>query len=139
MSLFDGIQGGLASSTDRRSLLALHAAVAARGDFDYLEVGSYLGSSLQTFIADPRCRRIVSIDRRDVASEDERPEQPRYPGNTTAGMRERLARVPGADLGKLTTIEAATDDVDPAPLGVDLCLIDAEHTNAAVLRDARFC
>ena len=139
MSLFDAIPGGCASASDRRSLLALHAAVAARGDFNYLEVGSYHGASLQTFIADPRCRRIVSIDRRDEASPDERPEEARYPDNTTARMLERLGHVPGADLGKLTTIDASTENLDPAELRADLCLIDAEHTNVAALRDARFC
>jgi hypothetical protein len=86
LSLSDEIQGGGSSPSDRRSLLALHAAVAARGTFSYLEVGSYQGTSLQTFVVDPRCRRIVSIDRRDVISEDERSERPHYPDNTTEGM-----------------------------------------------------
>ncbi len=139
MSLFDPIQGGCASDSDRRSLLALHAAVAARGDFNYLEVGSYHGASLQTFVADPRCRRIVSIDRRDDASPDERPEEAKYPDNTTARMLERLAGVPEADLSKLTTIDSSTESLDPTELSADLCLIDAEHTNVAALRDARFC
>ena len=62
-----------------------------------------------------------------------------YPDNTTAGMLERLSRVPGADLGKLSTVDGTTEDLDPVALRVDLCLIDAEHTNAAALRDARFC
>src|SRR4051794_15050389 len=90
MSLFDQIEGGGSSTGDRRSLLAMHAAVAARGEFRYLEVGSYHGASLQAFIADPRCRGIVSIDRRDTVSPDERPEEIEYPDNTTAAMLERL-------------------------------------------------
>ena len=97
------------------------------------------GASLQPFIADPRCRRIVSIDRRDVASPDVRAEGARYLQNTTIEMLKRLERVPGADLGKLTTIDATTEDVDPAEVSGDLCLIDAQHTNAAALQDARFC
>lgn len=139
MSLFGQIRGGCASFSDRRSLLALHAALAARGEFRYLEVGSYHGASLQSFIADPRCRRIISIDRRDESSPDERFGEGRYPGNTTTEMLQRLATVPGADLSKLTTIEAGTDEVDPAEVTADLCLIDAQHTNDAALRDARFC
>jgi hypothetical protein len=139
MGLFQSIDGGLASSDDRRSLLALHAALAARGAFSYLEVGSYRGGSLQPFVADPRCRAIVAIDRRESVSQDERSQQPEYPDNSTAHMLGRLARVPGADLRKLTAIEASTDDVDPRKLSADLCLIDAEHTNDAALRDARFC
>lgn len=95
---------------------------------------------MQSFIADPRCRSIVSIDRRDASSPDERPEGTvQYPDNTTAEMLERLGRVPGADLAKLKTIEAGTEDVDPPAEHIDLCFIDAQHTNAAVLQDARFC
>jgi len=138
LSLFDEIEG-LASSADRRSLLALHAALATRGPFGYLEIGSYLGGSLQSFTVDPRCRAIVSIDRRDDVSEDERSELPEYPGNTTPRMLERLSRLSGADLGKLTAIDGSTDQLDPGDYRADLCLIDGQHTNAAVLGDARFC
>lgn len=139
LSLFDEIEPGLGSSADRRSLLALHAALATRGTFSYLEVGSYLGGSLQSFIVDPRCHAIVSIDRRDEVSEDERSELPEYPDNTTSRMLEHLSSVSGADIAKLTAIEGSTDRLDPADFRADLCLIDGEHTNAAVLRDARFC
>jgi Methyltransferase domain len=140
MSLFDQIEGACASYQDRRALLAVHAALAARGEFGYLEVGSYHGASLQSFIVDPRCRSIVSIDRRDAVSPDERPgDGARYPDNTTAGMVQYLSQVPGADLAKLNTIDGTTVDLDPAGLDVDLCLIDGEHTNAAALRDARSC
>src|SRR5579871_6355709 len=65
VSLFKPERGGT-SGEDRRSLLAVHAAVAGRGQFRYLEIGSYLGTSLQSFIVDPRCVQIVSIDRRDA-------------------------------------------------------------------------
>src|SRR4051794_29812804 len=78
-SLVAQISTGGTSAADRRSLLALHAAIATRGDFAYLEVGSYHGASLQSFITDPRCRRIVSIDRRDEAPPDTRAEAPQYP------------------------------------------------------------
>jgi hypothetical protein len=139
MSVFDYIEPAGASDGDRRSLLALHAALATRGEFRYLEVGSYHGASLQSFVADSRCCSIVSIDRRDAVSPDERPWKIEYPDNTTERMLECLAGVPGADLKKLTTIEADTKDVAPEQLRADLCLIDAQHTNAAALQDARFC
>jgi Methyltransferase domain len=138
-SLFDEIPSGGTSSADRRSLLAVHAAVASRGDFAYLEVGSFLGASLQSFITDPRCHSIVSIDRRDEVSQDARSDLPEYPDNTTTHMLARLSRVPGADLSKLTTIDASTPELNPTDLNADLCFIDAEHTDVAVLRDARFC
>ena len=138
-SLVDHIKTGGTSEADRRSLLALHAALAARGDFSYLKVGSYHGASMQSFIADPRCRTIVSMDRRDESSPDERSEPAHYAENTTARMLEHLSEVPGANLAKLTAIEATTADVDPAELNADFCFIDAEHTDTAVLQDAHFC
>jgi hypothetical protein len=138
-SLFDHIKLGGTSPADRRSLLALHTALAARADFRYLEIGSYHGASLQSFIADPRCRSITSIDRRDDVSPDQRSEPARYDDNTTASMLQHLGCVPGAHLAKLTSIDASTDALDPEALRADLCFIDAEHTNGAALRDARFC
>src|SRR5689334_8396060 len=93
------------SEQDRASLLALHAAVAQLGDFRYLEIGSYLGGTLQGVIADPRCTRVTSIDRRDRETPDERPERITYPGNTTSRMVEALATVPHADLTKLVTVD----------------------------------
>lgn len=139
VSLFDQIKVGGTSPQDRRSLLALHAALATRGPFRYLEVGCYLGGTLQAFIADRRCEGIVAIDRRDEVSLDVRDENPVYQDNTTAHMVELLAGVPSADLAKLRTIDASTQELDPREFAADLCFIDAEHTNEAVLRDAWFC
>lgn len=136
----------VASSTsdeDRRSLLALHAALAdRRGSFSYLEIGSHLGGSLQAVVADQRCTRVVSIDPRPQWVPDERPgaTSTEYVDNSTAHMRELLSAVPGADLSKLETIEASTEDITAESVGrPDWCFIDGEHTYAAALRDARFC
>jgi hypothetical protein len=127
---------------DRRALLALHAAAAdAVGSFAYLEIGSYLGGSLQALIRDPRCRAVISLDPRTVETPDDRGDEWVYKNNTTEHMVELLRGVPGADMAKLTTFEAGTDDMSSAdlPLRPDYCLIDGEHTNDAVMRDARFC
>jgi len=127
---------------DRRSLLALWAACrdAHGGAYDYLELGSYLGGSLQVPIADPACRAIVSIDARTAHAPDVRGGWA-YPDNDTAEMIERLRAVPGADLDKLTTFDARTDELDPAAVGpvAQLGFVDAEHTPGAALADARFC
>ena len=126
--------------SDRRALLALHSAVAATWEaFAYLEIGSYLGGSLQVLVRDPRCRRIISIDPRLDAPPDKRGEIS-YEGNTTERMRSLLASVPNADVNKLTTHDCTTDSLDPrALLSPHLCFIDGEHTDEAVLNDARFC
>jgi hypothetical protein len=139
VSLFDQISTGGTSSGDVRSLLALHAALAARGHFDYLEVGSYMGRSMQALIADPRCRKIISIDRRVAVTPDVRGCPAEYPGNTTTAMLDSLADVSGANLDKLIAIDAGTEDLSPADMSADICFIDAEHTGSAALRDARFC
>jgi hypothetical protein len=137
--IFSYITSGGTSLEDLESLLALQRALGARSDFSYLELGAYLGRSLQSVVADPRCRKVIVIDRRDQVSPDERPERPEYPDNTTPSMLEGLARVPGADLEKVVTLEASASDLDPAAFNADLCFIDAEHTNVAALDDARFC
>jgi hypothetical protein len=129
------------SEEDRRSLLALQSALADElSRFTYLEIGSHLGGSLQTFVADPRCIRVTSIDSRPLAQPDDRGPTFEYPDNSTERMLELLATVPGADMEKVRTIDASTDDVDPESVPrPDLCFIDAEHTYEAALRDAHFC
>jgi hypothetical protein len=52
-----------------------------------------------------------------------------------------LGQVPGADIEKLSTFDASTEtmSVKDLPVRPDFCFIDGEHTDEAVLRDARFC
>jgi hypothetical protein len=128
---------------DRRSLLAVHSAIATRSDrFSYLEIGSHLGGTLQVVIVDPRCTQVVSIDPRPQWQPDDRPGHSRfeYRDNSTERMLTLLRGVPGADLSKLETVEESTENVAPGRfLRPDFCFIDGEHTYAAALRDARFC
>jgi hypothetical protein len=126
---------------DQQSLLALQVAVRARHkQFAYLEIGSYMGGSLQSFVVDPCCQKIISIDPRLNEYADTRGPHP-YPENTTAKMIESLGKIPGADVRKIQSIEAGTDTIRPEAIQPTprFCLIDGEHTDAAVLRDARFC
>jgi hypothetical protein len=129
------------TENDRRSLLAVQLALRERGDYVYLEIGSYRGGSLQPFLADPRCRKIISIDPRPPILPDERGENLSYYDNTTAAMLNELKAVPSAELGKIQSIEASTETILPKSLSVkpDVCFIDGEHTDAAVLRDSLFC
>jgi hypothetical protein len=137
--LFDFVESQT-SAKDRRSLLALHAAVAAGGPFTYLELGSFRGGSLQAVVADPRCERIVSIDPRPQATLDEGGATNIYADNSTQGMLENLTPIPDAEIGKIQTVEAESREIDPESLpAIDFCFIDGEHTNDAALRDARLC
>src|SRR5581483_6433047 len=141
-SLFDAVESQT-SVQDRRSLLALHGAVAdAAGSFVYLEIGSHRGGSLQVLVSDERCRKIVSIDPRPEWQPDDRPgiEGWAYSGNSTEEMLGLLAAVPGADVTKIETIELGTESIDPETVDrPDLCFVDGEHTQIAALRDAGFC
>jgi hypothetical protein len=140
-SLFDFVEAQLGPE-DRRSLLALHTAWReAYRTFAYLEIGSHLGGSLQALVRDPACDAIVSIDLRPAAQPDERGQVYEYEANSTARMLDGLGRIPGADLVKLTTVDASTDALQPTQMAVrpKACLVDGEHTDAAALRDARFC
>ncbi len=75
---------------DAKSLLALHGATRlAHGSFDYLEIGSHLGASLQSFVADPACATITSIDPRPESQPDDLMGTAHYPDNST----ERMVRI----------------------------------------------
>jgi Methyltransferase domain len=138
-TLFDYVESQV-STGDRKSLLAIQNAVASAGTFTYLEIGSYLGGTLQAPLADPRCAAIVSIDPRPQVVPDARFGYYAYEGNSTARMLKHLRDVPGGDLSKLQTIESSVERIDPtAMIGPDICFIDGEHTLPAALRDARFC
>jgi hypothetical protein len=115
-----------------------------RSVYVYLEIGSHLGGSLQVPVADPLCTQIISVDPPPAIQPDSRAEleyRAAYPDNSTERMRELLQSVPGADIGKLTCIEASTEAIDPATIShrPRLCFIDGEHTSSAALRDALFC
>ncbi len=126
---------------DRRALLALHVATAdAFGSFAYLEIGSYLGGSLQALMRDPRCRGVVSVDLRPSVAPDARGDWV-YEDNSTDRMLELLRQIPGVDMDKLTTFDASTETLASSemPIRPNYCFIDGEHTYDAVVRDARFC
>jgi hypothetical protein len=125
---------------DRVSLLALQNAVReVHGTYRYLEIGSHLGGSLQSVLLDQLCTGVISIDPRPQVQPDVRGEF-EYPGNSTDRMLGHLAGIPGADLGKLRTVEASTSELSAVDVGAaELCFIDGQHTFDAALRDARFC
>jgi Methyltransferase domain len=127
---------------DRRALLGLHAAVATSLEsFSYLEIGSYLGGSLQVLVRDPSCARIISIDPRLSYVPDPRVPEWEYEDNTTEHMMSRLRRIPDADTSKLVVLDTRSEDVssDALPGCPSFCFIDGEHTDEAVLRDAELC
>ena len=141
LTLFDAIesQTGL---DDKRSLLAVQRAarrLSGGSGYRYLEIGSHLGGSIQPHLLDPRCTSITSIDKRPLAQPDERGVSFAYEGNSTARMLGLLGEVGPTD--KVTTIDGSAPDIDRSTLGhpVQLCFIDGEHTDRAVIADFDLC
>ncbi len=133
ITLFDAVVSQ-SNAKDRRSWLAVQRATReARDSFVYLEIGSYLGGSLQQYLQDPKCRRIYSIDNRTRDA--------RHGDNSEHAMLENLRRVEAGAMHKLVCFSTAANGVpeDAVEEHPDICFIDGEHTNRAVLDDFAFC
>lgn len=124
---------------DRRAWLAVQRSIRANG-YSYLEIGSYLGGSIQQHLADPLCRHIISIDKRPLSPPDERDEIIQYHASTKQ-MMDYLRKVDPTAVSKITTFEsdACSLDITQIPERPKLCFIDGEHTNEAVISDFEFC
>jgi len=126
---------------DKKSLLAVELAVRElAGEYNYLEIGSYIGGSIQPHLLDPKCRRIYSIDKRPRSQPDARGFDFVYENNSTARMMEKLAEV-AESLEKITTIDGDSKTIAPNDITdkIQLCFIDGEHTDEAVVADFKFC
>lgn len=127
---------------DKRSWLALQRIVrSSQESYTYLEIGSHLGGSLQPYLLDTRCRRIYSIDKRPEIPPDDRGQEFRYEGNSTARMLANLRALDPDQVPKVVCFESDARDIDRSRLSdrPDLCFIDGEHTRSAVLSDFDFC
>lgn len=130
------------SDDDKRSILACQKAVRELvGEYTFLEIGSYRGGSLQPFVMDEKCRKIISIDKRPKVSPDERGIDVVYLDNTTEKMLENLREVFPGGVSKIRTIDGDVSEIDPKEITEqpELCFIDGEHTDEATYRDFRFC
>jgi len=141
VSLFEKIDSQ-STCEDRRSLLAIQRAVRnERGDFVYLEIGSHLGGSLQTHYVDPKCRFMYSIDKRPLVQPDQRAIDFEYEGNSTERMLSNLRSTYPDVVEHLLMFDDDAKNIDREMIehAPDLCFIDGEHTNEAVVSDFRFC
>lgn len=141
LGLFSKIESQ-STPEDKRSFLAVQNAVRRlHGPFNYLEIGSYLGGSIQPYLLDPDCEHIYSIDKRPKKQPDARGFDYTYLNNSTARMIENLEKVSKDGIKKITTIDGDTGEVDPALVDrpIQICFIDGEHTDEAVVRDFEFC
>jgi hypothetical protein len=141
LKLFDKIESQ-STGNDKRALLACQlAARELSPTYNYLEIGSYLGGSIQPHLLDEKCARIFSIDKRPEKQPDERGANYTYLNNSTARMMEKLGEVAPEDLDKITAIDGDTRSLKPEQIGekIQLCFIDGEHTDEAAFADFKFC
>ena len=127
---------------DKRSFLAIQLAVRKlRPGYKYLEIGSYLGGSIQPHLLDDACERIYSIDKRPQKQPDARGFDYTYLNNSTERMLEKLRTVAADKMEKLVAIDGDSRSIDAVDIKekIDLCFIDGEHTDAAVVSDFKFC
>ncbi len=141
LKLFEKIKSQ-SDDEDKQSLLACQLAVRElHPNYNYLEIGSYLGGSIQPYLLDDKCAKIYSIDKRPLIQPDERGVNYVYRNNSTARMLGLLEEVSPEKIDKITTIDGDTRSLNPAqiPYQVHICFIDGEHTDAAVVSDFKFC
>lgn len=128
------------SDGDRASLLQVQRLIrSAKQNYRYAEVGSHLGGSLVPHLVDPLCSAIYSIDPRPLSQLDERGRSFDYEGNSTERMLQILRPlVPADSFKKLITFDLDARNIPTSAFtpGLDLVLIDGEHTNIACFSDA---
>jgi hypothetical protein len=132
---------GETNHSDKKSLLAIQNAIRRTKEaYVYLEIGSLLGATIQPHLLDPKCEKIYSIDKRVLKAPDERGRDVYYRSISTEQMLNCLRQV-SEDLSKIMCFEDDASNIDtiqivPKP---DICFIDGEHTDKAVISDFRLC
>jgi hypothetical protein len=130
------------TDADKRSLLAVQACTRdCLGEYVYLEIGSYLGGSIQPHLLDSTCKKIYSIDKRPWAQPDERDPRFEYPDNSTERMLTPLRTVNPRRLSKVECLDGDTRSISPSLMqdAPNLCFVDGEHTLTSVVADFDFC
>lgn len=141
VSLFDHVYSQLFPE-DKRTLLAIQKTVRSKQPrYAYLEIGSYMGGSIQPYLPDDRCCRIYSIDSRPTIPPDVRGNLQMYPENSTANMLKRLSEASPEGVSKIVCFDADASTIDPKSIDErpTICFIDGEHTDKAVVADFAFC
>jgi hypothetical protein len=141
VELFQKIKS-LTTVDDRKSLLSIQEAVRDRhGEYNYLEIGSHKGGSLQPHLVDPSCVKIYSIDKRPLLQPDERGPLYPYPNNSTQAMLKSLEEIDREAVSKIEYFDGDISDISPGFIvqRPELCFIDGEHTRSAVTSDFEHC
>ncbi|MFZ9455695.1 MAG: class I SAM-dependent methyltransferase, partial [Bacteroidia bacterium] len=121
------------SDADKTVLLKIKELLQEHGQYNYAEIGSYLGGSLTPFLADNDCVSILSIDERERQQPDERGAKYDYSGITHDTMLNNL-RNHGFDTTKIEVFDGSVNEYTPNKT-YDFIFIDGEHTDWACFRD----
>jgi hypothetical protein len=133
---------GQTDQREKKTLLIIQNIVRrVERSYVYLEIGSLLGATIQPHLLDSRCQAIYSIDKRPSKVPDERGRDIYYSNNSTERMLICLRQVCKKDLNKIVCFDDDASNVDkgriiPKP---NICFIDGEHTDKAVISDFEFC
>jgi Methyltransferase domain len=130
------------SNNDKKSLLACQFATRnLTPNYCYLEIGSYIGGSIQPHLLDDQCLHIYSIDKRPAQQPDNRGVNYKYSNNSTQRMLNNLREVAPKRIDKIICIDGDTREISPDKIQekIQLCFIDGEHTDEAVFSDFQFC
>lgn len=122
---------------DVKVLRSIKDLVGSQGHYHYLELGSYLGASLQWHLVNPLCDSVLSVDLRSQEKiRDERQIDYRY----TTTTQDMLATLKDNNISvdKLICVDGTIDDVK-TDQKFSLAFIDAEHTDQAVYHDGIGC
>ncbi len=141
LKLFEKIESQTTDG-DKRSLLACQLAVREIcPNYRYLEIGSYLGGSIQPHLLDSSCSLIYSIDKRPLVQPDARGIDYVYQNNSTQRMLEKLKIVTDYGLDKIKSLDGDAGEIDKTKINPrpHVCFIDGEHTDTAAWNDFQFC
>lgn len=102
-------------------------------NFNYLEIGSFLGGSLTPFLIEKKCKIIVSIDKRNQNLEDERNERQSYENVSTNYMINNLKKY-NLDTSKLKTFNGDVENFKTSTK-FDIVFLDGVHTDINTFSD----
>ena len=122
------------------ALLLLQNYVRKFKPYSYLEIGSYLGGTLQTHYADPLCIQIYSVDKRQTIVPDARRGTWTYRGSTQQMLDNLRKNYP--DIRRpLKTFDCDASEINISEIiqPPNLMFIDGEHTDQAAFNDFQFC
>jgi len=120
------------SFEDKHILLKVKEMIS-KNDFNYLEIGSFLGGSLTPFLIDKKCKIVISIDKRNQNLEDERNEKQSYENVGTNYMINNLKKY-NLDIHKLKTFNGDVENFKTS-IKFDLAFLDGVHTDINTFSD----